>query len=86
MHRTRQLSVRVPYCATNPNYGVANFTTGAYPSGIAVGDFDGDGIQDIVVTISDNNTVGVYFGTGSGSFGVQSNYDAGGFPFGVTVR
>ena len=51
---------------------------GTTPYSIAVGDFNGDGIQDLVVTILSDNTVAVLLGNGSGGFTV-----AAGSPFAV---
>jgi hypothetical protein len=41
---------------------------GNAPSGIAVGDFDGDNIADIAVANQHDNTVSVLLGNGDGSF------------------
>lgn len=53
------------------------FAVGTYPTSIAVGDFNGDGIQDLAVPNRDNN-VTVLLGNGSGGFGA-----AAGSPFAV---
>ncbi|CAF0974370.1 unnamed protein product [Adineta steineri] len=55
----------------------ATFPVGRFPSSIAVGDFNGDGPLDLVVTNSADNTMSVLLGTGTGSFGPQILYSTG---------
>ncbi|CAF3964587.1 unnamed protein product, partial [Adineta steineri] len=47
------------------------------PSSIALGDFNMDNQLDIVVTNSDANNIGVFFGYGNGSFTAQVIYSTG---------
>jgi adhesin/invasin len=51
--------------------------TNCFVYGIAAGDVNGDGKQDLVATTSVNNTVSVMFGTGTGKFGKPKNYPTG---------
>lgn len=44
------------------------FTTGANPNGVAVGDFNGDGKQDVAIADSGSGQMTVLLGNGSGSF------------------
>jgi hypothetical protein len=44
------------------------FSAGSLPSGIAVGDFNGDGFPDLVTTNSGANTISVFLGSGTGTF------------------
>lgn len=65
-----------------------DLTAGSYPSGIAVGDIDGDGRLDIVVTNNSSNTVSLYRNTsspGTLSFVAQISIAAGAYPSGVTL-
>jgi hypothetical protein len=67
-----------------------NFTVGRSPSAVAVGDFDGDKIQDLAVTNygdSDNpgTTVSVLLGNGDGTFRAALNFTVGALPTSVAV-
>jgi hypothetical protein len=53
------------------------FTVGSEPQSVAVADFNGDGHPDLAVSNSDDRTVSVLLGTGTGSFGPQSTLAAG---------
>ncbi|HYA18576.1 MAG TPA: FG-GAP-like repeat-containing protein [Bryobacteraceae bacterium] len=44
------------------------FATGSAPEGVAVADFNGDGIPDFATTNSGSNNVSVFLGNGSGGF------------------
>src|SRR5882672_3524089 len=57
------------------------------PSAIAVGDFNGDGILDLAVTDSANNSVAILFGKNDGSFTSPVTYptESGTTPVGIPV-
>lgn len=59
--------------------------TGVGSRSIAAGDFNGDGVTDLVVTVSDLNQVVVLIGLGNGSFGGLAHYATGVFPWGVVA-
>jgi len=62
-------------------YGV-----GASPYGVAVGDFNGDGKLDLVVTNSGSSgSVSVLLGNGDGTFQAAVNYNVGTYPYSVAV-
>ena len=50
---------------TTPSF---EFTVGANPRGIAVGDFNGDGKLDLVVVCRGSNAAEIYLGDGAGNF------------------
>lgn len=66
---------------------VMNATAGLGPDGLAVGDFNGDGIPDLVVANLIGNNMSVLLGNGDGTFQAQQPFDTGTFPIGmVAVR
>ena len=52
----------------------ASFAVGFDPRSVAIGDFNGDGKQDLVVANSGSSTVSILLGDGAGSFGPASNF------------
>jgi hypothetical protein len=68
---------------TSANPGFFAFSTvavGTDPTGVAVGDFNGDGKADIAVTNGKDNTVSILLGTGNGGFAAPVNYAVGSDP------
>jgi hypothetical protein len=65
----------------------SNPTTGISPISVAVGDFNGDGIPDLVTADSGSNSVTILMGNGDGSFrpATQSPVPSGRNPEFVTV-
>jgi FG-GAP-like repeat/Putative Ig domain len=55
------------------------------PRSVAVGDFNGDGIQDLAVANRQSNKVAVLLGNGLGGFFPFTDFDVGGQPFSVVV-
>ena len=62
-----------------------NFGAGTTPDSVAVGDFNGDGKQDLAVANQGSNNVSILLGDGAGSFGSATNFGAGNTPFSVAV-
>ena len=60
-------------------------TGGTFPTSVAVGDFNGDGILDLAVTNTNSNTVAILLGTGTGSFGPATIFAVGATPASVAV-
>jgi hypothetical protein len=53
---------------------VGDFTTGAYPTGVAIADLNGDGIPDILTANYHGDSVSVLFGVGDGTFQAARHY------------
>ncbi len=60
-------------------------STGAGPFGLASGDFDGDGFDDVVTSNFNDNTVTVLLGDGAGDFAAGVHYGVGFGPFQLAV-
>ena len=58
---------------------------GSEPIGVQVGDFDGDGKQDLVVSNRQDSTIGVLLGNGDGTFKPQVTYATGTNPVAVVI-
>ncbi|HVT98635.1 MAG TPA: Ig-like domain repeat protein [Acidobacteriaceae bacterium] len=56
-------------------------TVAAAPNRVATGDFNGDGIMDMAVTVPSQDVVDVFIGTGDGNFGSPVSYAAGTNPW-----
>lgn len=74
---------------TKPTTAIAVSTssipTPVGPISLAAGDFNRDGKQDLVVTSSGSNRIGVLIGNGDGTFKPPVQYDAGNGPQSVAV-
>jgi len=62
-----------------------NYIAGSDPYAVAVGDFNGDGKLDLVVTDVFGNDVGVLLGNGDGTFQPALDFGVGGSPLSVVV-
>jgi len=61
------------------------FSTGAYPSGIAAGDFNNDGIPDLAYVSSHDGAICVALGNGDGTFGPCLDSSSSYSPYTVAV-
>jgi hypothetical protein len=60
--------------------GPTNYPVGSLPLGVAVGDFNGDGKQDLAVVNTGDQTVSILLGDGDGTFQPAVNYPVPGAP------
>jgi VCBS repeat protein len=72
-------------CAQTYIFGRADFAAGTEPSSVATGDFNGDGILDLVVTNSADDTISVLQGKADGTFEAQVAYPTGPRPNSVAT-
>ena len=64
---------------------LAVLQTGSDPSDIAIADFNHDNVPDVVVTNKISNSVGVYFGLGSGQYSAPVFYQVGSSPTALAI-
>ncbi|MDC0358360.1 FG-GAP-like repeat-containing protein [Oligoflexia bacterium] len=58
-----------------------SFNTGTVSDGVVISDIDGNGLGDLMISHTGNNSVSVSLGNGDGTFSLQSNtYGVGGDP------
>src|SRR5207253_1694178 len=62
-----------------------DYPVGATPFSVTVGNFNGDGIPDLVVANKTKNNLSVLLGTGDGGFQAAVNYAVGVGPESVAV-
>jgi hypothetical protein len=69
------LRVRTPATCNPVHFAAAtNLPAGSGPYASAVGDFNGDGKQDLAVTNVTTNSVSVLLGNGNGTFGAPATF------------
>jgi hypothetical protein len=78
------LSQTVSPVAGNGFGAPASLTTGNSPWGVALGDFNGDGVPDFAVANQSDNSVGVFL-SASGTWTAAANYNVGAMPVWVAV-
>ncbi|MCZ6836720.1 MAG: VCBS repeat-containing protein, partial [Planctomycetota bacterium] len=61
------------------------YAVGEEPESVAIGDFDGDGIPDLVVANLVSDNVSVLIGRGNGSFAPHATYNVGDSPYSVAI-
>jgi CSLREA domain-containing protein len=81
--KTFDLTVTTPTTCNPVSFATASsYSTGFSPVAVAIGDFNNDGIQDLVATnvsqVIPPNKVSILLGNGSGGFGAATGFDDGG--------
>jgi uncharacterized repeat protein (TIGR01451 family) len=61
------------------------YAVGSSPQSVVVGDFNGDGRQDLAVLNTTSNTVSILLGNGDGSFQTAKNFNCGNNPSSLAV-
>jgi alpha-tubulin suppressor-like RCC1 family protein len=62
-----------------------DYATGTQPLSVAVGDFNGDGKQDLATANNNDDTLSVLLGDGSGGFAAKTDFTTGARPHSVAV-
>ncbi|HEX8071742.1 MAG TPA: FG-GAP-like repeat-containing protein [Pyrinomonadaceae bacterium] len=84
--RTFTLTVTTPATCNPVTFSAAaNFGVGNSPTGVAIGDFNGDGKQDLATSNANSGSVSVLLGDGAGGFGAATSFGVGTAPFSVAV-
>ncbi len=84
--KTFTLTVTTPATCLPVAFAAAtDFSAGSGLRSVAVGDFNGDGKQDLATANFDSNTVSVLLGDGAGGFSAATNFGVGSGPFSVAV-
>ena len=78
-------SIPVPGPGTSGFQAVQSYPANAGPQGIAVGDFNGDGIPDLAITNNSSTSVSVLLGNADGSFQTARLNDVGSAPVGIVA-
>jgi hypothetical protein len=68
-----------------PFINLSAITVGKGPTGVAVGDLNGDGIPDIVTTNSADGTVSIILGNGDGSYGTPKTLATNAGPGAIVI-
>jgi len=82
------LNVYMNFSAGTSNFSTTNTYTlnsTSYPVDVAVGDFDGDGKQDVITVNSNLGNVSVLPGNGNGTFGAANTFTTIGAPKAIAV-
>jgi protocatechuate 3,4-dioxygenase beta subunit len=71
--------------ASSQVYLPKSYPTGTNPRSLAIADFNGDGIPDLVIANYGDNNVSILLGKGDGTFQAPKTYPAGSNPWSVAV-
>jgi hypothetical protein len=86
--KTFTLIVTTPVTCNPVSFAAAaNFSAGITPISVAVGDFNGDGKQDLALpnNVEEGGTVSILLGDGAGHFSAARSFAAGGYPLSSAV-
>src|SRR5437660_4667732 len=84
--KTLMLRVRTPATCNPVHFAAAtNVAAGNGPYASAVGDFNGDGKQDLAVTNVTTKSVSILLGNGNGTFGAPATFTVGNTPSSIAV-
>jgi hypothetical protein len=78
-------SIPIPGPGTSTFPTAKSYAANVGPQGIAVGDFNGDGIPDLAITNNSGTTVSVLLGNADGGFQSPTQSDVGTAPVGIVA-
>jgi hypothetical protein len=82
---TFTLTINNPLCSQGMLSGTTNASVGSGPYTVAIGDFNGDGKQDLATANLNVNTVSIRLGDGLGGFSGTTNVNVGSLPYSVSI-
>ena len=82
---TFTLTVSNPLCSQGNFSGSTNLSVGASPTSVAIGDFNGDGKQDLAAANNGGTTVSIRLGDGNGGFTGSTEVSVGASPNSVAI-
>src|SRR6266481_7907382 len=84
--KTFRLTITTPVTCLPVRFATAtNYITGEFPESLVVGDFNGDGKQDLAVANNGSDNVSILLGDGMGHFSAPENFAVGPQPSSVAV-
>src|SRR5438445_13524919 len=81
--KTFTLTVTTPATCVPVRFATAGLIAGHGPQSATVGDFNGDGKQDLAV--ANSNTVSILLGDGTGGFSAPTDFAVGAYAYAVSV-
>jgi large repetitive protein len=82
---TFDLTVTDPACSQAGLVSSTSVSVGSYPTGVAIGDFNEDGHQDLAVANVNSSTVSIRLGNGQGGFSSATDVSVGTQPRAVAI-
>ncbi|MGE3465592.1 MAG: FG-GAP-like repeat-containing protein [Pyrinomonadaceae bacterium] len=80
------LTVTDPPPCTELEFSPAvTYATDRFPNNVVIGDFNGDGVQDLVTINAQFGTASILLGNGDGTFAAAVNYSVASDPFSIAV-
>jgi uncharacterized protein YjdB len=79
------LTVTNPNCAATYDAAATDVSVGDGPRSFAIGDFNGDGMQDFATANQNDDDVSIRLGDGTGGFTSPTDVTVGDYPFSIAI-